>query len=518
MTRQAIIVPEGCGLNIGQTQDIVVAVTWEAGDQPVTADDRYVFDLDASVEGTGSLLVTDPRRGTLPITVAFVPDPGGRRMATASITVQGNRPGMTGIKGSDYNSPGELPTRCRVNVFPSRVVPRYKDAENFSRPAMPVTDQSYEPGTAPDALKSTLVIEAVDEANPEVGAGPYCPITLYFINVRETPENISGKFYANGVSFVPRKGTSGISDAKFTAYTDDNSQVVLTVLANSKDGYISCYADAGNRSTPTAFIYLLDDRKPADGQLTRPDYHGPSDITGYSLPTVPVFIRDSAISPFEEVGLFLNGKFESQTGGNRFGSGNPVEIDARTDDLIVTDNPGDIAQNNRLFYCVSNVGDLRYSTTQVFPVTGTPPGPTPDNPILSKMIEPRGLVINMASLDQGVNAVMDVRSDVGILRDRMKLTLSTAQKLRVVVVAQGRYDKTGQFAKNTNHIDTALTPAMLASSSVSVAIPRDFLLGYDYPPDAAYAPIYTIWYGYVNASSDRNTFASSPIVTGPLRT
>ncbi len=523
MAQIASINLDKVGIAIDGEQQIVVTVKWLNGDTPITATDKYKFSIMAN-SGPGVVTISKPSGNTFPATVNFVADPTSNQ-ATATITVKGDTLGLLTIKGESAAVTGKLPTTCKINVFPKNVILRYT-TDNFSNPAMRITDQNYDINSTPEESKSVLVIEAVDAVDGIARIGPYYPITLLFENVRENSDRITGKFYVNGqqIAFPPRN--SGVpSSANIAATTNDKGLVTLTVIANNNEGYISFTATSTSSSTKIAYIYVFnDDFRPAK-VMDSPLYWGPTDLTNYTRQTVSVGLRPPGPDQGEYLGLFLNGNFEGQTDANAF-AGNPTYVTtyARTRDLIVNDPGDNITPNNKLMYFLTKTGDLKNSLILTFPVTGQLPPPAPVNPILSKMLQPTGYVINLGNMldndnnPRTLNAIMDVQSDVTILKDKMGITLSTTQLLRIIVVSQGDYYISNQYQIDVNQFDTAITVDMLSNNMVSIPIPRDFLYGYGTPHDGSQSSQYTIWYGYVNATSDKDTFASSPVVTGPLST
>ncbi|MRN67583.1 hypothetical protein [Brucella sp. 10RB9213] len=555
MARIATVNPQAFGFNINDKQDVIVTVTWDTPNEALTANDQYRFSLAPAAGNKGEVTITDPSGGTFPVTVNFVPDPDATKMqATATITVQGKTAGMLTINGASAESSSALPVSCQINVFPQKVALRYVTA-NFSNPAMRITDKDYDINSAPDDSKSVLMIEAVDADDPNTKVGPFYPVTLQFRNVRETPALITGKFYVNGsptdlsaasgatededtgegdtgegdAEVVDAEGADAASvrvfRAQVPAQTANNSLVTLTVIANNNEGYIDFSSFGGATVTDQAYIYVFNDDLKNVSITDGPVYYGPRDLTNYDKVTVPVGLPSPGPDMGEYLGLFLNGNFEGQTDANAFSDGQDYVItSALTQDLVV-DNADDSTDSyNVLYYFLTKSGSLRKSLALTFPVTGTLPPPGPVNPILSNLLQPTGFVINDGSLNgpdrtpRTIDAIMDVKSDVAILADKMMITLSTAQQLRIIVVAQGDYDKTNKYQVDVNSLDTPITADMLASNAVHIPIPREFLNGYGTPPDGSKASKYTIWYGYVNNTTDKNTFASSPAVTGPLST
>lgn len=523
MVKNATINLNTFGIAINDEQKIVVTVSWADNDPGITAADTYKFSLVAN-SGSGVVTISDPSGDQFPATVNFVPDTQ-QKQATATITVKGDTLGLLTIKGESATASGTLPTTCTINVFPKNVILRYT-TENFSNPAMRITDQIYNINSAPDESKSVLVIEAMDANNPNTHVGPYYPVTLLFDNVREDPDLITGKFYVNGqlIAF-PLRNTGNPSSVNMPATTDSKGLVTLTVIANNNKGYISFMAANTDNLTKRAYIYLFNDDFQRADVMNGPIYWGPTDLTNYTRQTVPVGLRSPGPDQGEYLGLFLNGNFEEETDANAFADTQGyVTAYARTRDLIVNDPGDNITPQNKLLYFLTKTGDLKKSLILTFPVTGQLPPPAPVNPILSELLRPTGYVINLLNMRDNngnprtLDAIMDVKSDVAILKDNKGITLSTEQYLRIIVIAQGEYYKTLKYQTDVNQFDTPITADMLTNSTVSIPIPRDYLYGYGTPPDGSQSSRYIVWYGYVNATSDKDTFASSPAVTGPLST
>lgn len=365
-------------LGVGSEPFINVQIRWQNGvDVPLTVADTLTFNLkDQQPIPTGEI---KPRLVATMFPVTIAP------------TIS------NGTSSAMYRLPlsaeliGRVTLTLQLNRQQAPLLPDYEfiveptnytvTSSGFSQRAIPIATVDTLDTTAPDNLKSMLVVTAMStDATPVPVAGAQVIFTISNV----APEaSQAGNFFdmtsGSPVKINMQGSTSG-GMASFSLRTNASGTVNVVVVSNTNPGFIFCeIAGRNNNSTvePPARLYIFKDQLPGQpGDFRNPRAVLPFgstttfNTTNYSKQTFPINIADNKIVQTEFCVAILNGKYQEDQPTAIFDNGS-TSYNGKTSDL----NVSRAGANNVLFYAVSDNGRLRNSQAVPFSVLDTKPGP-----------------------------------------------------------------------------------------------------------------------------------------------
>lgn len=491
------------------TMTITATLTGDGSDNPNPDTDKYQFTVTPSTQGnmaaaSGSSFIADIKTTSNP------------NVFIATVNVVGTKYGNCKVSGSKNGDPTAWKP-ITISVTVEAEIEKATIVKNFA-PALKTNNTPGNPNTSPDNTTSIDVLITDTQGN----IVPEGPITFTIANVRTQQASQTGVFYTSdktAVTPTPSDPNLPYSESTVTQTTDTNGKSTLYVGTNANPGYIKVNIDTNSTTYKGGFIYIYKDNPGTESPAPSTDI-GP-DLSNYTNPEFPVLIQNTNITSNEFIGIFLNGKYQTQVSGSIFDENNSTITDANTFDLI----PGtiDSPSENILIAQRTSSGDLIKSKEFSFDIDSPLPDPTPRNPILGPIIDPNGGTINLGSIYSPTGSQEDyitsinVSNDIKTLLDKKQYTAKAGDIIRLNSLFQGDYKADDTFKKNNFKYTKTLTAEDLTSTNVNITIPFDDISGYGTPKQSKYVNKYLMYYDYM-AMGASNIIASSSTVQGTLST
>ncbi|KAB2679897.1 hypothetical protein [Brucella pseudintermedia] len=487
------------------TMEIKATLTFSGTDAPA-ANDQYSFTFSSKTSGS---MKAAPNSS---LTQPLLQSQDDSQVYTATSIVVGNGYGGCQISGSKAGDPATWAANA------AQIVSVAPDQGDLDMKTMPETalQVSMQVGTPDDGPDRTARIELVaKDLNGKIV--PDYDVTFKIDNVRDPLEQKSGEFYDAKKQPVQVRVDEKSGAGFITQKTDSDGKTALYIGTNQWDGYINIHARAFNIERTAGYVYIFSPGPGPDLENPTTDISG--DMSDYTQPTFPVTLNNASVASGENVGLFLNGKFEGQTPANKIMShGGTYTTSAKTSHLK-SDTSGSSVKNGLITHRTEKGNLIRSIETQFF--ISNPPDPAPINPILGPLKQPTGGVININSIHDTnnnptpFNAIIDLANDKKILEGHYELKANDTIQLQVTL--QGDYVATDSFQKKHYTYKKIINSDDLDSNNEIIPIPYADINGYGVPKSSSEKSQYQMFYEIISQMATE-PLASCKITSGTLAT
>jgi hypothetical protein len=391
----------------------------------------------------------------------------------------------------------------------------------FSQIAIPIATVATLDTTAPDSLKSMLVVTAMStDATPVPVAGAQVNFTISNV----APEASQAGNFFDMTSGTPVKinmqGSISGGTASFSLRTNASGTVTVVVVSNTNSGFIFCeIAGKNNNSTvePPARLYIFKNQLPGQpGDFRNPRAVLPFgstttfNTTNYSKQTFPINIADNKIVQTEFCVAILNGKYQEDQPTAIFDNGS-ASYNGKTSDL----NVSRAGANNVLFYAVSASGQLNNSTAVSFTVQDTKPGPV-QGIQFGPFNAPRSSHLSSRDVDPLITTI-PLAADQAKLAAANGPALATPNSYVVHAIVTG-WNVFNDFETRTQTYPQTIDDFAAATVTKNIDALLDFE-GLGRSPDSRTQATWELWYTYhTGANGTGDQIGESIHTTGTLMT